>query len=273
MRHAPRPPVLMRRFVSHWEDSAEATREATRALIVCDESRATTHSLDADTRIVGGCATSEFPAVGVIRWRGRVSCTGTYIGNRRVVTAAHCVQGVRPEALEFGVGPNGREPDRRYRVEAFDCHQQYRREQNHANDVAVLILESEPNVTPIALATPDQAQHILEQRAELAFVGYGYWVNRSGYRYNLGVKARVSMPVIRHDPLSFRYGVPASDDSVGRNTCEGDSGGPAIHLHEDGMVIVGVTSYGDGPCAEYGVNARVDPHLACLQGVDGSAGE
>jgi hypothetical protein len=47
------------------------------------------------------------------------------------------------------------------------------------------------------------------------------------------------------------------DQSNGTGTCEGDSGGPAYFGSGASRRVVGVTSYGDPSCAEYGVSGRV----------------
>src|SRR2546423_8978407 len=56
--------------------------------------------------VVGGRRTTsrEFPAVGAILLDGRLSCTGTVIGARTILTAAHCVQGIDARRLSFKLG-------------------------------------------------------------------------------------------------------------------------------------------------------------------------
>src|SRR5262249_10205695 len=43
-----------------------------------------------------------------------------------------------------------------------------------------------------------------------------------------------------------------------RGTCSGDSGGPAFAVIDGKPTVVGVTSFGDTQCADYGAETRVD---------------
>jgi len=43
-----------------------------------------------------------------------------------------------------------------------------------------------------------------------------------------------------------------------RGTCSGDSGGPAFAVIDGKQTVVGVTSFGDMQCADYGADTRVD---------------
>lgn len=239
-----------------------AGRAAAQPDIVCSDGP----ELRRGGRIVGGCATSDYPGVGVIRFLGRVHCTGTYVGNSRVVTAAHCVDGYAASHLTFGIGDDGRNPSREYQVSETHRHEDYN-DETLENDIAVIVLEDEPTLLEtVRLPDPGFVQGVLDRGESMTFVGYGYWVTASGRPYNLGIKAKVMMTATRHNTHTFEYGIPASAGTPGSNTCNGDSGGPALALDSSrSPVLVGVTSWGDRPCREFGVDARVDVYLTWLR--------
>ena len=57
--------------------------------------------------IVGGVESSKFPQVGILSYEGRMHCTASLIAAKRIVTAAHCIQGKsKTEAFAFHIGEN-----------------------------------------------------------------------------------------------------------------------------------------------------------------------
>lgn len=84
------------------------------------------------------------PSVGRIEGRNGLIGGGTYIGERRVVTAAHVVAGTG--AAWFVVD------GRRFRITQVHIHPQYEIARACARyDVAVLFLDEEPGIVPMAL--------------------------------------------------------------------------------------------------------------------------
>jgi len=215
-----------------------------------DESETTESS---GAAIVGGQTTSAYPAVGALTQSGSPFCTGTVVAKRVVVTAAHCLAGVSASRIRFALGPNGFQPQAVVGVTRAVIHPQYNAS-TIKNDIGVLILSSDAPVTPIAINTSMSASW---EGRSLTFVGYGVanGVSQTGG----GVKRVVNIAVSQIGSTQFAY-----EDSR-RNTCFGDSGGPAFAQDASGnLLLAGVTSYGDQRCQQFGVDTRVDAYRSFI---------
>ena len=191
--------------------------------------------------IVGGQPAPAEVAVVALAHPGQdISCTGTLISRRLIVTAAHCVDG--PLQATFR-GTTGAE--RVITVAASELAPGF----SHAtldSDLALVVL-AEPapvGTSPIALAWRAPAPGDI-----VRFVGFGYTaIGPSG---SYGQRREVGAAVTEVGATTFRYGVA---------TCEGDSGGPALRRVNARDELVGVTSTGDPACSLRGVNTRVDSY-------------
>lgn len=183
-------------------------------------------------------------------------CSGTIIGPRAIMTAAHCIQAfdantrrklpdlILPNGTDFmisfdtNVAPGGRlvraakaipHPD-------WDPNQTLSPQPTAApNDIGLIILESD---------IPDGAR-IAELGLEsdtvsgnIQLVGYG--VSRSRNTNDTGVLRQVEVPVNGVETGTKRFQVGA----FGRGACAGDSGGPAYMKKGDRYVVIGATSTG-----------------------------
>jgi secreted trypsin-like serine protease len=197
--------------------------------------------------IVGGTTTSAFPAVGALTRSGSPFCTGTVVAPRVVVTAAHCLAGARASSLRFAIGPNAFSPSAALRITRVTAHPGYDPNQL-INDIGVVVLAEDAPVTPIPMNTT--AFDASWVGRSLTFVGYGVTsgITQSGG----GVKRQVAIPIAQIGSSQFAY-------TGSKNTCFGDSGGPALTQDAQGAtVLAGVTSYGDATCRSFGVDTRVD---------------
>ena len=207
--------------------------------------------------IVGGQTTNAFPAVGALTRFGSTHCTGTVVGPRTVVTAAHCLHGVSASSLKFVLGGKVSAPTATIGVASVKAHPSYD-DATIANDIGVVTLATDAPVAPMKMVTSMNGSWIGK---ELVFVGYGVsnGVNQTG----AGTKRYVRMPIEGVTSTQFEYGLP------GKNTCNGDSGGPAFAEINGETLLAGVTSYGDATCKQYGVDTRVDAYKSFI-GVPGS---
>jgi hypothetical protein len=195
--------------------------------------------------IIAGIDDFDDPAVvGLTSFLGGVSCTGTIVSRHLVLTAAHCLAS-GPPSYVF-IGPHLGEAfflD----VSSVHIHPEYDPE-SLEHDIAVVRLLGISPVDPIPLAARPPAPG-----ESARFVGFGYTqINQTG---EYGIKHHTSTPVTEVDPGLFWYGVA---------TCDGDSGGPALIMEDGREAVAGLTTGGDGPCAEFGVDTRVDIHLDWL---------
>ena len=146
------------------------------------------------------------------------------------------------------------------------------------NDIAILILPSPAVVRPVEMATKQE----IDAALEATLVGFGN--NNLSASSGFGLKREVSVPTDRHTDineaearLGFESDVEFTAGGKGKDTCTGDSGGPAYLIGGDGnFKVAGLTSrpyrtFGT-PCGEGGVYTRVDVHLDFIRKVAGQSG-
>lgn len=202
--------------------------------------------------IVGGTATSAFPAVGALTKNGSPFCSGTLIAPRKVATAAHCLSGMSVSGMRFAFGPNAFSPTSSIAIVAIQPHPQYDSQQI-TNDIGVATLASDAPVAPVPLNTSMDQSWVGKG---LTFVGYG--VTNGNTQTGVGTKRQVTIPISQVGATQFAY------QTAGKNTCNGDSGGPAFATINNQLYLVGTTSYGDVGCTQYGVDTRVDAFQSFL---------
>jgi secreted trypsin-like serine protease len=207
---------------------------------------------ESESSIVGGTATTKYAAVGALLERGEPFCTGTVIAPRVVLTAAHCLVGVSAANVTFAIGPNAYAPTSELRVASVKPHPAYDdSDEDSQHDVGIVVLAEDAGVTPIPHNTTKLGASWIGKSA--TFVGYGVTNGKTGA--GIGKKRSVTMPLTEVHATDFVY------EKRGANTCSGDSGGPALAKNADGdTVVIGVTSWGDEDCTEFGVDTRVDAY-------------
>lgn len=161
------------------------------------------------------------------------SCSGTVIGPRLVVTAAHCVTGT-----EITVNVE----DRSIAVAFARVHPEFD-EQTMAHDIALLILAENADVAPLPVAAMVPAEG-----ERVRFVGFGR-IKAEG-----DTKGRRA-GYVKVDAIDAQQYKTVPDPST---ACGRDSGGAV--LDESGTRLIGVISSGDTKCQKYAFATRMDVH-------------
>ncbi len=232
---------------------------------------------DNDGEAVVGGAQADFgrwpDAAGVVI-DGYVSCTGVLVHPKVVLTASHCVGGIRRVVLNSNDWARNGET---YRVER---EIPFARQWWDNPDIAVLILEDEvTNVAPRVIARDCIEADYLTTGAPVQVVGFGT-IDKWGER---GTSLLMEGTTYVQDPdcTSSRDGCfpaisPGGELGAGGNgvdACYGDSGGPLYLTTPEGDFLVGLTSraydWVNAPCGEGGIYVRPD---AVIEWIEATAG-
>ena len=203
-------------------------------------------ALVANQSIVGGTLAQADPEVFMLQWEvfGIPNmCSATLIGERTLLTAAHCVDGdFRFRAVNAAHGRNA--PS----IEVIDIrkHPQWSWLNGSAYDIALARLKTAPPVTPKPLASAPPPKD-----GALRVLGYGYTVEDDYTSW--GEKHEATLTARSIEPGFITLG-----DGM-RGFCNGDSGGPSFHRFPDGVErVVGV--HIEGSTCTDGRDVRVDVH-------------
>lgn len=184
-------------------------------------------------------------------------CAGSYIGDRRVFTAAHCLESddgrsFRRVIMDFDVdggdlGNTTSDKRRTSRTIAI-----FRGYDFPINDAAVIFLSEDPpaGVKPVQLATSNQTASWISNEETVTALGWGVTGDGSVTDQLQTVDMELDLvgdcgygdEICHDDGLLF-----AGSKNNDKDTCQGDSGGPLVH--KDTGILVGLTSFGPENCA------------------------
>jgi secreted trypsin-like serine protease len=220
-------------------------------------------------RIIGGVPTSDFPECVAVGSPDQWCCSGTLVAPNVVVTAAHCVKGGCCARVFVGEDVSYPEDGTVIEVATALAHPNYGTADG-TSDIAVLILAGAAAVQPRALASASDV-------ASASFVrlaGYGNTdvYSRGGY----GRRRLVDAPMAANDS---RYGADTATEFVAgapfldRDSCNGDSGGPAYISSGDKWLLAGATSRATAsslrPCCDGGIYTSLCAYEEWVRSVPG----
>lgn len=217
-----------------------------------------------DESIIGGTTDNGDPSVVAVfaHAPGATSgslCTGTVIASRTVLTAAHCVD---PRVVGSGqvfevlTGTTLALPGLAVSATTFDPAWNPNNLQN-GHDVGIVTLASPTSLAPIPFRQTAYNSTLAGQ--SIRIVGYGTNNHTGG---GAGTKRTATTNVDSFDSRFIVIG------STNRQTCHGDSGGPAFQTINGVSTIVGITSFGSDlsffQCFGGGSDTRVDVYAAFI---------
>jgi len=215
-------------------------------------------------QIVNGTQTTAYPQVGICGDASGGFGSGTLIGSRFVLTAAHVTEGLGPTQGRFTV--NGQT----YSTVRIHNHPQYSSNvfgTDQAHDIAIMELDRDVvGVTPsqIFRATPTVGQ-------VLTLVGFGGGgTGTTGHNGDFGIKRVGTTPVDQVTSTLIHWNF---DNNTEANTAPGDSGGPAYVTINGQLYVAGVTSGGDQANAgigDHSFDTRVDAYASWIDSIVGS---
>jgi secreted trypsin-like serine protease len=196
----------------------------------------------------------------------RYACGSSYLGNRYVLTAAHCVDGASPSGMSVRVGATTRRGSEGLsaKVSQVYIHPNYS-SQTLANDIAVLKLDQDlPSAVTVDIAEGSLSQYVgVGDLLSVAGLGKTSEGGSSPSRLQ-----EVDVPLVSDQTcraaggnyssvgnVSFCAGLPQG----GKDSCQGDSGGPIVINRSGTITQVGIVSWGIG-CAragKYGVYSDI----------------
>ena len=216
-------------------------------------------------RIIGGVPTSDFPDCVAVGSNTGWCCSGTLVAPNVVVTAGHCHAECASRVL-IGDDVAGEAEAQVIAVAHAKLHPNYSRGKH---DLGTLILAKDAEgVHPRGIAKPDA----LDGATSVRIAGFGNTSVYGGY----GRRMMVDVPLAGNDP---RFGAdPAKEFVAGspfldRDSCNGDSGGPAYVQVDGGWQLAGATSRATDSrfrlCGDGGIYTRVRVYNDWITAVPG----
>jgi hypothetical protein len=222
-----------------------------------------------NTRITGGMPTQLFPDCVAVGDEVGFCCTGSLIAPKVVVSAAHCPVHAGCDKRVF-IGANVAGPGRVVDVAQSVVHPNYPATGVYDDLVVLILAEPVEDVAPRKIASAESLSNARTTR----LVGFGNtdFGGTTGY----GQRQLVDVGIASDDPA---YGARPETEFVAgavgldKDSCKGDSGGPA-YIDVDGeWQLAGATSRGTSIapriCGDGGIYTRVHAYVDWIESIAG----
>jgi V8-like Glu-specific endopeptidase len=212
------------------------------------------------SEIVGGTTDLGDPEVFIVEVKfssGQTAvCSATLIGERSLVTAAHCVDlgllAASPVSIRATNRPNAETAAESEWISIAETrlHPGWTAGASLNDDVALALLERAPG----ASRKPwNRASLSTYEGKPVRAVGYGISAKSAS---DWGLKRQVALVINSVDGAHLYVG-----DGVDAGICNGDSGGPTFHVFADNLErLVGIHSYDVNQRCTSGADVRVDAY-------------
>ncbi|MFQ3312233.1 MAG: secreted trypsin-like serine protease [Colwellia sp.] len=206
------------------------------------------------------------------------SCGASFIGDKWVITAAHCVEDANIEYLKVNVGEYdlGNGAGNAKAIKHIYIHPEYNEGSAFNNDIAVIELVETVDNPAVTLLNYDTSKQLAMANSSVTVIGWG---NRTAYGPEDEVLTGSQPDKLRQVELSLLSNeqcktklaqaytdleginylpsqVDITDSKIcaeflggGKGSCQGDSGGPLLVNTNQGWQQIGIVSYGVG-CAD-----------------------
>jgi secreted trypsin-like serine protease len=227
-----------------------------------------------NVKITGGTTAfiTDFPYQ-VYYVSGDYRCGGSIIGNKWILTAAHCTEddygnSIPAAAMRIRVGlnnPANPADGQTYYVRNVIVHENFDN-QTLKNDIAILELQdtiNNPIAKRIKLVTSEDVANGATDPGVMSWVtGWGLIsVNPDELPTSL---QKVQLPIVTIGQAAIVWGnsIPSTDLMAGylngnKDACNGDSGGPLVVPVFGEYKLAGIVSWGSASCDTYGAYTRV----------------
>lgn len=212
------------------------------------------------------------------------ACGATFLGDKWVLTAAHCVDDEDVSFFQMNVGEYDLKDGAENAIDIAKVfiHPLYDAD-NIDNDIAIVELVSSVDAPAVEIAEPSVTNDYAVEMGQATVAGWG---GRTGYGANGGetsdfpdILHQVDLRLMTNQQCNdiLDYDIPLVNDNMicaaipegGKGSCQGDSGGPLVINTGAGVQQVGIVSWGIG-CAAAGypgVYTRVSEYKDWIEAI------
>ncbi|GGL11862.1 serine protease [Deinococcus radiotolerans] len=192
-------------------------------------------------------------------------CGGTLISSTWVMTAAHCVVGYSASQMRVRAGINDlTTTSGQLRTPSQIIVHPYYSSSGDAYDIALIKVGTAftlGSTVQTAALPSNTVESVLDVNGKYATVS-GWGKTETGAYSNRALR-EVTIPIT---PTGSDCGSRPSNTicgkyDAGKDSCNGDSGGPLAARYNNRFYVLGIVSYGPTACRGYGVYTRVNGYL------------